>query len=88
MTLSFLSELCSLYLGMVSKLYFLRYVYKIFFLQSNKSWSSADLDPVPSLYVCECVELELALKITATEDEGPMDSDFSCPIRLHRGKLI
>ncbi|XP_018408861.1 PREDICTED: nuclear pore complex protein Nup88 [Nanorana parkeri] len=51
---------------------------------SNKSWSSPDTDIVPSLYVCECVELELALKITATEDEGPMDSDFSCPIKLHR----
>ncbi|XP_072271618.1 nuclear pore complex protein Nup88 isoform X2 [Pyxicephalus adspersus] len=50
---------------------------------SNKSWSQ-DTEFVPSLYVCECVELELALKITAAEDEVPMDSDFSCPIKLHR----
>ncbi|KAM5180026.1 nuclear pore complex protein Nup88 isoform 2-T2 [Mantella aurantiaca] len=51
---------------------------------SNKSWSNLDTDLVPSLYVCECVELELALKITAAEDEGTLDSDFSCPIKLHR----
>lgn len=51
---------------------------------SNKSWSSPDTDLVPSLYVCECVELELALKIAATEDEVHVDTDFSCPIKLHR----
>ncbi|KAJ8783795.1 hypothetical protein J1605_008838 [Eschrichtius robustus] len=49
---------------------------------SEKSWDSrADL--IPSLYVFECVELELALKLASGEDE-PFDSDFSCPIRLHR----
>ncbi|XP_006899868.1 PREDICTED: nuclear pore complex protein Nup88, partial [Elephantulus edwardii] len=49
---------------------------------SEKSWDSkADL--VPSLYVFECVELELALKL-ASGDEEPFDSDFSCPIKLHR----
>ena len=31
----------------------------------------------------ECVELELALKLASGEDE-PFDSDFSCPIKLHR----
>ncbi|XP_049716986.1 nuclear pore complex protein Nup88 isoform X3 [Elephas maximus indicus] len=49
---------------------------------SEKSWDSkADLSP--SLYVFECVELELALKLASGEDE-PFDSDFSCPIKLHR----
>ncbi|KAF6299288.1 nucleoporin 88 [Rhinolophus ferrumequinum] len=49
---------------------------------SEKSWDCrADL--VPSLYVFECVELELALKLASGEDE-PFDSDFSCPIKLHR----
>ena len=53
------------------------------FLQSEKSWDSrADL--IPSLYVFECVELELALKLASGEDE-PFDSDFSCPIKLHTG---
>ena len=55
-------------------------------LQSEKSWDSrADL--IPSLYVFECVELELALKLASGEDE-PFDSDFSCPIKLHRGKVF
>uniref|UniRef100_A0A8D0Z103 Nucleoporin 88 n=1 Tax=Sus scrofa TaxID=9823 RepID=A0A8D0Z103_PIG len=54
----------------------------VFFLQSEKSWDSkADL--IPSLYVFECVELELALKLASGEDD-PFDSDFSCPIKLHR----
>lgn len=49
---------------------------------SEKSWDCrADL--VPSLYVFECVELELALRLASGEDE-PFDSDFSCPIKLHR----
>ncbi|ELW63666.1 Nuclear pore complex protein Nup88 [Tupaia chinensis] len=49
---------------------------------SEKSWDSrADL--IPSLYVFECVELELALKL-ASGEEDPFDSDFSCPIKLHR----
>ncbi|XP_025776041.1 nuclear pore complex protein Nup88 [Puma concolor] len=49
---------------------------------SETSWDPrADL--VPSLYVFECVELELALKLASGEDD-PFDSDFSCPIRLHR----
>ena len=57
-----------------------------FFLQSEKSWDSkADL--IPSLYVFECVELELALKLASGEDD-PFDSDFSCPIKLHRGKVF
>lgn len=49
---------------------------------SEKSWDSrADL--IPSLYVFECVELELALKLASGEDD-PFGSDFSCPIKLHR----
>lgn len=44
--------------------------------------------PVPSLYVFECVELELTLKLAASEDgEEPLESDFTCPIRLHRDPL-
>ncbi|KAM9320054.1 nuclear pore complex protein Nup88 [Gastrophryne carolinensis] len=53
---------------------------------SNKSWSP-ETDLIPSLYVFECVELELALKISTAEDEGPMDTDFSCPIKLHRDPI-
>ncbi|XP_053528565.1 nuclear pore complex protein Nup88 isoform X1 [Artibeus jamaicensis] len=48
---------------------------------SEKSWDSRT-DLIPSLYVFECVELELALKLASGEDE-PFDSDFSCPIKLH-----
>uniref|UniRef100_A0A8C0PUH9 Nucleoporin 88 n=2 Tax=Canis lupus TaxID=9612 RepID=A0A8C0PUH9_CANLF len=49
---------------------------------SEKSWDSR-ADIIPSLYVFECVELELALTLAAGDDE-PCDSDFSCPIKLHR----
>ncbi|KAM8956328.1 nuclear pore complex protein Nup88 isoform 2-T2 [Lycaon pictus] len=49
---------------------------------SEKSWDSRT-DIIPSLYVFECVELELALTLAAGDDE-PCDSDFSCPIKLHR----
>lgn len=48
---------------------------------SEKSWDSR-ADVIPSLYVFECVELELALKLTSEEDDS-FDSDFSCPIKLH-----
>lgn len=57
-----------------------------FFLQSEKSWDSRT-DLIPSLYVFECVELELALKL-ASGEEDPFDSDFSCPIKLHKGKVF
>ncbi|XP_020820359.1 LOW QUALITY PROTEIN: nuclear pore complex protein Nup88 [Phascolarctos cinereus] len=51
---------------------------------SEKSWDSrADL--IPSLYVFECVELELALRLASgEEDDDPFESDFSCPIKLHQ----
>ncbi|KAM9318105.1 nucleoporin 88 [Pholidichthys leucotaenia] len=42
---------------------------------------------VPALYVFECVELELTLKVATGEDEEPPESDFTCPIRLHRDPL-
>ncbi|KAI5089449.1 nuclear pore complex protein Nup88 [Silurus meridionalis] len=42
---------------------------------------------VPSLYVFECVELELTLRLAAGEDEDPTDSDFTCPIRLQGDPL-
>uniref|UniRef100_A0A8D2QFL8 Nucleoporin 88 n=1 Tax=Zonotrichia albicollis TaxID=44394 RepID=A0A8D2QFL8_ZONAL len=41
-------------------------------------------DLIPSLYVFECVELELALKLATGDEEDPLESDFSCPIKLHR----
>ncbi|XP_036380749.1 nucleoporin 88 [Megalops cyprinoides] len=44
-------------------------------------------EAVPSLYVFECVELELTLKLAAGEEEEPVESDFTCPIRLHRDPL-
>ncbi|XP_061916923.1 nucleoporin 88 [Entelurus aequoreus] len=42
---------------------------------------------VPALYVFECVELELTLKVATGEDDEPQDLDFTCPIRLHRDPL-
>ncbi|XP_048822481.1 nuclear pore complex protein Nup88 [Lagopus muta] len=51
--------------------------------QSEKLWDPRS-DLVPSLYVFECVELELALKLASGDEEEPLDSDFSCPIKLHR----
>ncbi|XP_071992221.1 nuclear pore complex protein Nup88 isoform X1 [Engystomops pustulosus] len=50
---------------------------------SDKSWISSSSDLIPSLYVFECVELELALKLTPEEEES-IETDFSCPIKLHR----
>lgn len=44
-------------------------------------------DAVPALYVFECVELELTLKVATGEDEEPQELDFTCPIRLHRDPL-
>ncbi|XP_065140318.1 nucleoporin 88 [Paramisgurnus dabryanus] len=51
-------------------------------------WSRG-AESVPSLYVFECVELELTLKLAAAgeEEEEPVESDFTCPIRLHRDPL-
>ncbi|XP_064424925.1 nucleoporin 88 isoform X2 [Latimeria chalumnae] len=53
---------------------------------SSESWDPRS-EMVPSLYVFECVELELALKLPSGEEEEPMESDFSCPISLHRDPL-
>ncbi|XP_062241935.1 nucleoporin 88 [Platichthys flesus] len=44
-------------------------------------------EAVPALYVFECVELELTLKVATGEDEEPPEFDFTCPIRLHRDPL-
>ncbi|ROL48728.1 Nuclear pore complex protein Nup88, partial [Anabarilius grahami] len=50
-------------------------------------WSRGS-ETVPSLYVFECVELELTLKLPAGgEEEDIIESDFTCPIRLHRDPL-
>lgn len=43
---------------------------------------------MPSLYVFECVELELTLKLAAGEEEEITESDFTCPIRLHQGQEV
>ncbi|TRY86834.1 hypothetical protein DNTS_028658 [Danionella cerebrum] len=51
-----------------------------------EKWSRGS-ETVPSLYVFECVELELTLKLPAGEEEEITESDFSCPIRLHRDPL-
>ncbi|XP_063313505.1 nuclear pore complex protein Nup88 [Pelobates fuscus] len=48
----------------------------------EKSWNSSS-DLIPSLYVFECVELELALKLPTNQEEST-ESDFACPIKLHR----
>uniref|UniRef100_A0A8C6YM26 Nucleoporin 88 n=1 Tax=Nothoprocta perdicaria TaxID=30464 RepID=A0A8C6YM26_NOTPE len=50
---------------------------------SEKSWDPRS-DLIPLLYVFECVELELALKLASGDEEEPLESDFSCPIKLHR----
>lgn len=55
-------------------------------LKSVKSWDSKT-DPIPSLYVFEGIELELALKLASREGEEPLGSDFSCPIKLHGGEV-
>ncbi|KAG8451947.1 hypothetical protein GDO86_003947 [Hymenochirus boettgeri] len=52
---------------------------------SDKSWSP-NMDLIPSLYVFECVELELALKV-ASDEEETLEQDFSCPIKLHRDPI-
>lgn len=44
-------------------------------------------ESVPALYVFECVELELTLKVATGEDEEPQELDFTCPIRLHSDPL-
>ncbi|XP_029027303.1 nucleoporin 88 [Betta splendens] len=44
-------------------------------------------ESVPALYVFECVELELTLKVATGDDEEPQELDFTCPIRLHRDPL-
>uniref|UniRef100_A0A3Q3QH13 Uncharacterized protein n=1 Tax=Monopterus albus TaxID=43700 RepID=A0A3Q3QH13_MONAL len=44
-------------------------------------------EAVPALYVFECVELELTLKVATGDDEEPQELDFTCPIRLHRDPL-
>ncbi|CAN9511631.1 unnamed protein product [Ophioblennius macclurei] len=44
-------------------------------------------EAVPALYVFECVELELTLKVAPAEEEEPQELDFTCPIRLHRDPL-
>lgn len=55
--------------------------------QMVERWSRGS-EVVPSLYVFECVELELTLKLAPTEDEELVESDFTCPIRLHRGQEV
>ncbi len=58
-----------------------------FCVQAVERWSRGS-DTVPSLYVFECVELELTLKLAAGEEEEITESDFTCPIRLHQGQEV
>ncbi|KAK7883035.1 hypothetical protein WMY93_029209 [Mugilogobius chulae] len=54
--------------------------------ESVEKWIDSS-EPVPALYVFECVELELTLKVATGEDEELQEFDFTCPIRLHRDPL-
>lgn len=54
--------------------------------ESVEKWIPSS-DAVPALYVFECVELELTLKVATGEDEDPQEFDFTCPIQLHRDPL-
>lgn len=63
----------------------LRHLMYVF--QVVERWSRGS-EVVPSLYVFECVELELTLKLAPTEEEELVESDFTCPIRLHRGQEV
>ncbi|KAM9801115.1 nucleoporin 88 [Neosynchiropus ocellatus] len=51
-----------------------------------QTWSQGT-ETVPALYVLECVELELTLKVAGSEDEDVQEFDFTCPIRLHKDPL-
>ncbi|XP_062887608.1 nucleoporin 88 [Mobula hypostoma] len=53
---------------------------------TNESWDLR-CEPVPSLYVFECLELELTLKLATGDDDEQLQSDFSCPITLHEDSL-
>ncbi|XP_067866151.1 nucleoporin 88 isoform X2 [Heterodontus francisci] len=53
---------------------------------ANESWDLR-CEPIPSLYVFECVELELSLKLATGDDDEQLQSDFSCPITLHKDPL-
>lgn len=59
----------------------------MYVFQVVERWSRGS-EVVPSLYVFECVELELTLKLAPTEEEELVESDFTCPIRLHRGQEV
>ncbi|KAJ0063758.1 hypothetical protein NL108_006702 [Boleophthalmus pectinirostris] len=54
--------------------------------EESEKWIDSS-ETVPALYVFECVELELTLKVATGEDEEPQEFDFTCPIRLHRDPL-
>ncbi|XP_038669532.1 nucleoporin 88 [Scyliorhinus canicula] len=53
---------------------------------ANESWDLR-CESLPSLYVFECVELELSLKLSSGDDYEQLQSDFSCPIALHEDPL-
>lgn len=54
--------------------------------ESVEKWTRGT-EAAPALYVFECVELELTLKVATGEDEEPQDFDFTCRIRLHMDSL-
>ncbi|KAG5283954.1 hypothetical protein AALO_G00021370 [Alosa alosa] len=49
--------------------------------------SSRAAETVPSLYVFECIELELNLTSGPVEDKEVVESDFTCPFRLYSDPL-
>uniref|UniRef100_A0A147A2W5 Nuclear pore complex protein Nup88 n=1 Tax=Fundulus heteroclitus TaxID=8078 RepID=A0A147A2W5_FUNHE len=51
-----------------------------------ETWSGG-AQATPALYVFECVELELTLKVAAAEEDDAQELDFTCPVRLHRDPL-
>ncbi|XP_078081339.1 nucleoporin 88 isoform X1 [Mustelus asterias] len=53
---------------------------------ANESWDLR-CESLPSLYVFECVELELSLKLATGDEYEQLQSDFSCPIALHKDPL-
>lgn len=41
--------------------------------------------PDVTMFVLETVELELSLTTVSLERDEPIEDNFSCPIKLHRG---
>lgn len=53
---------------------------------ATESWTQSG-HAVPNLYVFECVELELSLKLAPAKDDDLQEMDFTCQVRLHKDPL-